>query len=397
MKFFRFVIRSYVFKRIIPYTIILLLLVVATNKLFDYFWKSAVSIPLLDINNVYKPPRQYDNYKRLNVLLTHGKKIAIEGNKRFRILGKQKDFDYYDTTDIKYPDQTYDVTNHIFLEFENSVNKDSIMLVVSKSTENDIYWKQIFLSTVIIENLNEFSDDPEKFRINENTMVEPLLLSNNDTLIAKTLNYFETNKEVLKQGDCGTNSETFRDICIKFNLPVRIIGLQGGNADQPGFNGDIGYPQHAVCEVYSSKYNKWYVIDPTYGLRFRNPGADDYLNAVEICNMFFFQREKFIVQDSVLSTKRTLLGKDYFKYYENIFFRERHNITRPGRKFMKIFFKMLNYDAYHYTNLLLTWKNGFYYIGAKTFAYFLISIFYFNAIFLVVTRRLFTAKKPKNY
>jgi len=63
--------------------------VFGTNKLFDILWKPSVSIPLMDINNVYKPPRQYDNYKRLNVLLTTENKLAIEGNKRFRILGNQ--------------------------------------------------------------------------------------------------------------------------------------------------------------------------------------------------------------------------------------------------------------------------------------------------------------------
>jgi hypothetical protein len=397
VRFLRFVIQSYVFKRIVPYTIVLLLLVMVTNKLFDYFWNTGVSIPLLDINNVYKPPRQYDNYTRINLLLTPEKKVAIEGNKKFRIWGKQKGFDFYDTTGIKFPEQTLDVTNNIYLEFENSNIKDSIMLVISKGPEKDIFWKQIFLSTVIVEDLNQFSNDPDKFRVNENTLVEPLLLSNNDTLISKVINYFETHKEKFGLGDCGKNSETFRDICIKFNLPVRIIGLQGGDADQPGYNGDIGFPLHAVCEIYSSKLNKWYIIDPTYGLRFRNPGADDYLNAIEISNMFFFQREKFIIQDSVLSTKRTLMGRDYFKYYENIFFREHYNVIRFGNKFMKIFYSKFNYDVFHYTNRLLTLKNGFYYFGAKTFVYFLISIFYFNAILLVITRRLFSAKKPKNY
>jgi len=396
LKIFSFVIQSYVFKRFVPFTIVFLLLVFGTNKLFDILWKPSVSIPLMDINNVYKPPRQYDNYKRLNVLLTTENKLAIEGNKRFRILGNQKGFDYYDTTNVKFPDQTYDITNTIFLEFEFSEVKDSVTLVISKSQEASIYWKQIFLSTVIIEKLNKFSEDPEKFRINENTLVEPALLSNNDTLIAKTLDYFETNKNKLSLGDCGVNSETFRDICIKFNLPCRIIGLQGGDADQAGFDNNIGYPQHAICEIYSSKHNKWYVIDPSYGLRFKNPGSDDYLNAIEVTNMFFFQREKFIIQDSVLSTKRTTLGKDYFKYYENIFFRENHNLTYIGRKFMQIFFNKFYYNAYHYTNLLMTWKNGYYYIGTKSFVFFLITVLYFNTVLLVITRRLFKAKKPKD-
>lgn len=395
MKFLRFIIQSYVFKRFVPFTIIFLVILFGINKLFDTLWKSNVTFPLIDINNVYKPPRQYDNYKRLNILLTPDKKLAIEGNKKFRISGKQKAFDYYDTTDIKFPDQTYDVTNTIILEFEYSTAKDSILLVNSKSREPNIFWKQIFLSTVIIESLNKFSEDTEKFRINENTLVEPALLEDNDTLITKALDYFGTNKDKLTLGDCGINSATFRDICIKFNLPCRIIGLQGGNADEAGNYDKIGYPQHAICEVYSSKHNKWYVIDPTYGLRFKTPGADDYLNAIELTNVFFFQREKFIIQDSIISAKRTTVGRDYFKYYENVFFSENHRLTYAGKKFMQIFFNKFNYNAFHYSYLLQNRKNGYYYVGAKLLTLFLITILYFNAVLLVITQRLFKAKKPK--
>jgi hypothetical protein len=352
---------------------------------------------LLVLNNVYKPPKNYDNLKRLNVKLTDDNKFAIESNKIFRIAGKQKNYDYFDTTEIKYPDQPYELTNKIFLEFADSPHSDSMLLVVQNSAGKDFYWKQIFLSTVIIEKLNRFSDDPFEFRINENTLVEQPLLDNNDTLIYKALNYFETNKEKLKLGDCGVNVSTFRDICKKFSLPCRPVGLQGGDAGQESNFSDLGYPSHAICEVYSSKHKKWYVIDPTYGFRFRNKGSDDYLNAVEICNMIFFQREKFIVQDSILSTKRTTLGRDYFKYYENVYFSPEQRTRKPIMKFFQIFFSKFNFDAYHYTNLLVPLNNGFYYVGAKSFVYLLLFIIYFNIALAVITRRLFSAKKPKHF
>jgi len=398
LKIFRFVIESYVFKRIAVITALFLILIFwGFNKLFDSVWVSYSSVPLLYLNNVYKPPKNYDNLKRLNLALANDNKLAIESNKIFKVAGKQKNYDYFDTTDIQFPDQTNEVTNKIFLEFAGSLHLDSILLVTSKSREKIFFWRQIFHSTVIIEKLNNFSEDSDGFRVNENTLVEQPLLDNNDTLIYKVLNYFETNKEKLNLGDCGVNSATFRDICIKFSLPCRPVGLMGGDASQVGNFTDLGYPAHALCEVYSSKYKKWYVIDPTYGLRFRNTGSDDYLNAVEICNMIFFQREKFIAQDSVLSTKRTTLGRDYFKYYENIYFLPEKLERKSIVKFFQLLFNKFNINGYHYTNLLVPLNNGFYYVGAKSFIYLLLLIIYFNIALAVITRRLFSAKKPKHF
>jgi hypothetical protein len=313
------------------------------------------------------------------------------------VIGKQKDYDYYDTTLIQYPVENSYLTNRIFFKFANSQYPDSILLVVTKSNEKNLFWKQIFLSTVIIEQLNKFSSDPAEFRINENTLVEPSLLDDNDTLIYKVLNYFELNKGKLKLGDCGTNSEVFRDICIKFNLPCRIVGLQGGDAQEDGFFNDIGYPSHAICEIYSSKHKKWYIIDPSYGLRFKNSGSDDYLNSIEVSNMLFFQREKFIVQDSVLSTMRTTMERDYFKYYENIYFVTDKKLRRPLSTILQLFFNKFGYNTFHYTNHLVPFKNGFYYAGIKFFIYLFFIILYFNAALTIMTRRLFSAKKPKHF
>jgi hypothetical protein len=348
------------------------------------------------LNFVYKPPVQYDNYIRLNVKLTGLKGLAIEGNKRFKTEGHKENFNYYDTIEIKFPEQTSEFSNKIYMQFENSLSKDSLLLVVSKSAEKNLFWKQIFYSSVIIEKLNKFSDNPNEFRINENSLVEQPVLENNDTLINKAINYFESNKERLSAPDCGTNSLHFTEICSKYNLPSRIVGLQGGDGDQTGFNNNVGYPLHVVCEVYSSKYKKWYVIDPTFGFRFKNTGSEDYLSAVEISNMFYFMREKFIIQDSVFTTRRSILGRDYFKYYENVYFKHDLQLIKPVQKFLQIFYKKFIFDTYHYTNYLIPLKNGYYYTIIKSFVYLLLILLYFNVILLIILRRLFSVKKPNN-
>jgi hypothetical protein len=337
---------------------------------------------------------QYDNYIRLNVKLIDYKGLAIEGNKRFKIEGHNKDFDFYDTIEIGYPELENVHLNKIYLRFENTMALDSIFLVVSKSSKEDHFWKQIFYSSIIIEMTNEFSDDPLEFRVNENSLVEQLLLENNDTLINRTISFFEANKERLRAPDCGTNCVNFKDICSKFNLPCRIVELQGGDADQIGFNTNVGYPLHVVCEVYSSKYKKWYVIDPTFGFRFRNKGSDDFLNAVEISNMFYFMREKFIAQDSILTTTRSTLGRDYFKYYENVSFVPEDNLVTPLKKFLLVFYKKFIPNRYHYTSFLIPVKNGYYYLISKSFVYLILTLLYFNSVLLVITKRLFSVKKP---
>jgi hypothetical protein len=131
------------FKRIAIISFIFLILIFyGVNKLFDSLWVNFSCVPLLDLNLVYKPPRNYDNFKRLNIKIIDRNKFGIESNMIFRIAG-HPNYDYYDTIDIQYPDQNYDVTNKIFLEFADSKHLDSILLVVSKSREK-IYFGSKF-------------------------------------------------------------------------------------------------------------------------------------------------------------------------------------------------------------------------------------------------------------
>lgn len=392
----RFIIESYIFKWLLGITVIFIIIFAASNKLFDLIWGSSSSIPIINLQDIYKAPVWYDNFSRINLKLLEPGKLCIEANKRFKNPYSNKDFDYYDTVFIKYPEATFDYKNVIFLQFRDSNLMDSLIFTISKSTEEKIYYNQVFFSTVIINELNNLSEEPEIFRINRQDLVPENLLNSNDTLIEQVFKYFNDNKDTLGLAECGKNCEVFRNICFMFNLPCRVISLQGGDADQFGYNNLVGYPLHVVCEIYSSKHRKWYVVDPSFGFRFKQEKTFDYLNAVEISNMYEFEREREIIQDSVLFTKRTVVGTDYFRYYENIYFAVGME-NRFLRKIFKLLYPRFNYHMYHYSNKYPPVNNGFYYVGVKTFMYFFLLIVYINSIMFLLIKRLFGVKKPKNH
>jgi len=391
---FRFIIKSYSFKWVAIITIAFIVISILSSKLFDLAWESRSSIPILNLNDIYKPPLRYDNFTRVKLKMVSKDLLAIEGNKKFRTNYDSKTYNYYDTVKVVYPESTFDHLNKIYLQFEDSPSVDSINLVIAKSGEPTIFYKQIFYSSVIVQHINEFSKDPQEFRIKPEDLVSPDLLSNNDSLINRVLKYFNDNKDSLGLADCSRNCEILRDICFKFSVHCRLIGLQGGDADQTGYYNYVGYPLHVVCEIYSSTYNKWYVIDPTYGFRYRQKNTSDFLNAVEISNMYVFMRENEILQDSILSTKRSAVGRDYFKYFENIAYRTGKG-NKLLQKFLKYFYEKFNYNIYYYSNTYAPTKNGSYYIGIKSFMYFILLLLYINSIMFVLTRRLFSVKRPK--
>ena len=119
------------------------------------------------------------------------------------------------------------------------------------------------------------------------------------------------------------------------------------------------------------------------------------MNAIEVSNKHTFHREDEIVQDSILLTKRTLVGKDYFKYYENVIFTKPEWKNKYLRKLVSVFYGNFNYYLYLFSNNFPGVKNGFYYIGLKTFMYFFMLILYINAVLFLLLRRLFLVKKPK--
>lgn len=375
-------------------TLAFLAIVWISNKGFDKLWVRSNSIPVTNLDDVYGVPVKYDDYTKINIKLITKDKIVIEGNKKLRTLNENKDYGYYDTVSIKYPADTDNYVNKIYLNFYNTGKADSVFLVVAKSETTGLFWKQIFLSSVKVINLNEFSNDTAQFRIKEKNLAAPDILRNNDTLINSALNYFNSNKDNLKLLECGTNSLILDSIFKKFNLPSRTVGLQGGDGNFAGLSIDIGYPLHEVCEVYSTLYKKWYVIDPTYGFRYKEKNSDEFMNAVEISNKFFFLSEKDIVQDSVLFTKRNLLGSDYFKYYENIYYTKEGRYNYFLTKFIQHFYGKFNYKIFHYSNKVHSLKNGFYYIGFKSLLYLILFGVYFNFILFIMTKRLFLIKKP---
>ncbi len=365
------------------------------SRLFDAAWGSSTYIPIVNLQDVYLSPPEYDNKSRINIKLLNNNLLSIEGNKKFRVKDHNTGFEFYDTLQIYGPEgNAFDRTNRIYLQFEDSPYTDSVFYVIARSQEDKIFYNQIFYSSVFIKKLNSFSDNTEEFRINKSKLVQEPILSNNDTLISQVLEYFNQNVDKLGIAECGKNCEIFKDICNKYNVPCRLVNLQGGDNDKVGYYDNIGYPLHVVCEVYSSKHDKWYVIDPSYGYRYKLAAFNDYLNAVEISNKHTFRREDEIIQDSVLSTKRSLVGKDYYKYYENVVFSVPDWKNRFLKKTVSVFFHNFNYYLYLFSNNFPIVKNGFYYIGLKIFMYFFLLIIYINAIMLLLMRRLFLVKKP---
>lgn len=392
----KFIIKSYSFRKILILTVISVAFLFLFSLLFDKAWGSSAYIPIVNLNDVYSIPVEYDNFNRINLKLINKDKLAIEGNKKFHLKDKNTAPEYFDTLSFLYPDSSYDKINKIFFRFEDSNSFDSIYFVVSKSQHDKIFFNQIFYSSVTVSSLNEFSEDPVEFRIDASKLVDNGLLVDNDSLIARVFDHFNTNIDKLGIAECGTNCMIFQEICQIYGVPCRLINLQGGDDDQVGFSDNIGYPLHVVCEIFSSKQKKWYVVDPTYGFRFRLSAFSDYLNAVEISNTHSFKREDGIFQDSILLTKRSLVGKDYFKYYENVVFSMPEWKDKILKKLFKLSYGNFNYYLFMFSNNFPVVKNGFYYVGIKTFMYFFLLIFYINAVLLLLMRRLFLVKKPKH-
>jgi len=393
VRLFRFIYESYSFRRLVIISCVFAALTLISSFLFDFLWGKKTSVPVINLNDVYNTPVTYDNITRVNLKLISKHDLVIEGNKKFKVIGSNKHYNYYDTLKVDYPSEQFDYTNKYYLNFEDTSNLDSIYLVVSRSDSPDIYYKQIFYSSVSVKNLNDFPEDLNRFRIHHEKLVNNLMLENNDSLINKTIRHFGSTLDTSKLEDCGANSNNFKIIADLYNLPCRVISLQGGDDEQTGYYNFIGYPLHVVCEVYSSRLKKWYVIDPTYGLRFKYKNSDIYFNAVEICYQYTFNADHDILQDPVLQIRRSTIGRDYFKFYENIYYTLKLE-NDLLKKILNVFYSSLSYEIYHYSNFSPPMKNGFYYVGLKSFMYFIIIIIYINSVLIIIANRLFKAKKP---
>lgn len=364
-----------------------------SNKLFDKNWEFKCMRPLTNLDEVYNVPKEYNNSPIVNLKLFNTNYLVIEGNQKFKILSGNKDYAYYDTVEIIKPDAAFSYSNNIYMNFQYSNSVDSIYIVVSHSTNNNIYWNQIFYSSVKIQLLNKLSNEPEKFRLNTGELVKQDLLTDNDTLISQVINYFNENEKSLGLAECGTNSRILKSICTKYNLPCYIITLQGGDSHETGYDNMIGYPLHVVCEIYSSRFNKWFVLDPSYGTIFTQDQVP--LNAVEISDNIYFKSDINIIQDSVLTTHNKMLGKEYFNYYRNIYFEDDQMPNLYNRQLIKYFYNHYNYRELHYSNKIPDAMNGRLYISCKTVMYLLIIYFYIFIILAILLYRLHILKIEK--
>lgn len=386
----RFIVNSFLFKKALYITLILIGVFVGASYVYDYLWKQESFFILKNLGLVYRPPLEYDNATKINLKLEDFNKISIEGNKKFTLVGSNKKSVYYDTVLLKFPEQQNEQLNIIYLKFDAAPNTDSIYIVVSRSDKEKVFWKQIFLSSVYIEKLNSFSSI-NNFKVEDKQLYVENIINDNDSLIKQVYKYFNENVNCLNLGNCGKNSQVFKSICDKFLVPCRIVSLQGGDALYTGLDKTLGYPLHAVCEVYSSKLKKWFVVDPTYGLTYTD--EKEVQNAVEISKALFFNRIHRLSQDSILVTKSSFLGRDYFKYYENIYFETGNYYGFTARNILRIFYKNFNTRLYQYSSNISNVKDGYYYAGIKTIMYLIIVALHFNIMMYLILKRLVTAKK----
>ena len=159
----RFIIHSYVFPRLIIIGIFIIICLFVSSAVFDYFWKNDCAVLLENMGDVYSPPVGYDNITKIRMYLIKNNSMIIEGNRRFKLKGNPRDFSYFDTVGYKEPDSSYEYLNKIFLQFENSPTLDSIYFVISKSPVENIFWHQIFYSSVAISELNKSEIDTANF------------------------------------------------------------------------------------------------------------------------------------------------------------------------------------------------------------------------------------------
>jgi hypothetical protein len=393
LNIFKIIIRSHTFRRVIYISVLFAVILYVSNLFFDKSWNDKCMKPLADIETAYKIPDEYYNLPAVNLKLLNSGMLGIEANQKFEILGSGHDYGYLDSVHVTGPDSAFSFNNRIYMRFEYRDFNDSIFYVVSHSTNEGIFWNQVFYSSVRIKHLNRFSYNPYNFRINPGKLVPQDILNDNDTLVKQAINYFNNNAPSLGLATCGTNCRILKSICEKFSLPCNIIMLQGGDSYELGYDVKTGYPAHVVCEIYSSKFKKWFVMDPSYGTVFLENRVP--LNAVEISNRVYFNRDSSITQDSVLVT-RSVLGKDYFNYYRNVYFKSPVIPNIFVRQVIKYFYKNYYYLQLHYSEKIPHKRNGSQYIEEKTIMYLLIAFLYIIVVFLVMTGRLYILKLKTN-
>ena len=367
-------------------TVIYGLLVQITNYVVDDAAGITKFLPPINLENIDKPPFGYDNIPRIRVKMTDTQRLRFEANKRFIFLVGNKNYTYSDSISVALPDSGVKL-NRIYFKFEGSNSTDSMHLIVTKSEGG--YYRQISYCSVEIYDVNNILPvDSMLFRINPNNLVGKDLLENNDPLINKAFLDFNLEYRVKPAGDCGTLSKNFKNICAAGYVPCRLVGVHGGDHFEPGFGNTVGFPIHLMCEIYSSKQKKWYVVDPLYGVRFRNPFSSEFMSAVEITNLYESKSQGGILLDSILASKVSPLPEDYYQFYDNIYYPTNYVANKIFKKIMDVFFGKYNYNFYHYAHSTTSF-GGRSYLILKLAIYFILTIIYINFAYIFVVRKIF--------
>ena len=65
----KFIFNSYTFKWLLLLSLIFIAIAYVSSRIFDIKWGSNSSLPMINLNNVYKRPVSYDNLSKVNLVL----------------------------------------------------------------------------------------------------------------------------------------------------------------------------------------------------------------------------------------------------------------------------------------------------------------------------------------
>ena len=131
--------KIHTYRYIIFISLVFVAVIWTSNIIFDKLWGHRCRNPVVDLEEIYAAPKEYNYFPRINLKLLNTSTLCIEGNQKFITIGSHKDYAYYDTVKISKPDSSFPVNNKIFLSFLNTNKTDSLYLVISHNPDESIF------------------------------------------------------------------------------------------------------------------------------------------------------------------------------------------------------------------------------------------------------------------
>lgn len=121
---------------------------------------------------------------------------------------------------------------------------------------------------------------------------------------------YSYDKEAEKGINCRSLSISLTECYLSVGIKARVVYLMPFSP----YDGD----NHVVCEAWSKDYNKWIMVDPTYGLYLMDEEGTP-LNIIEIREKLAFQ-EKLKFNEGCHYNGNPIEEKEIIEYYAKDFF-----------------------------------------------------------------------------